>query len=115
MCHVLRLPLFTRRTRRLESNLLFPSFELGNNILRLQIKEITVTSFGAKLTYEAKRADTTSRPLEPIRLTGAWTKEGKFVEAAGAGENRTFDARKDMANARGLAGNSHPAFWTLPT
>ena len=32
MCHVLRLPLFTAATaKRLESNLLFPSFKLGNN------------------------------------------------------------------------------------
>lgn len=76
------------------------------NGIPIEIKEITVTAFGAKLQYGAKQADTTSQQLEPIRLTGVWTKDGKFVEAAGIGENRAFDALKE--NAQGLASNSHP-------
>ncbi len=77
------------------------------NGIPIEIKEITVTAFGAKLQYGAKQADTTSQQLEPIRLTGVWTKDGKFVEAAGIGENRAFDALKE--NAQGLASNSHPS------
>lgn len=67
-----------------------------------------MTAFGAKLGYEAKREDTTSQQLKPICLTGVWTKDGKFVEAAGPGENRTFDALKGVAYAQGLVSNSHP-------
>lgn len=77
------------------------------NGIPIEIKEITVTAFGAKLQYGAKQADTTSQQLEPIRMTGVWTKDGKFVEAAGIGENRAFDALKE--NAQGLASNSHPS------
>lgn len=77
------------------------------NGIPIEIKEITVTAFGAKLQYGAKQADTTSQQLEPIRMTGVWTKDGKFVEAAGIGENRSFDALKE--NAQGLASNSHPS------
>lgn len=77
------------------------------NGIPIEIKEITVTAFGAKLQYGAKQADTTSQQLEPIRLTGVWMKDGKFVEAAGIGENRAFDALKE--NAQGLASNSHPS------
>ncbi|MCI9609866.1 MAG: hypothetical protein HFG07_06580 [Oscillibacter sp.] len=78
------------------------------NKIPIEIEEITVTAFGAKLQYGAKQADTTSQQLEPIRLTGVWTKDGKFVKAAGAGENRAFDALKGVANAQGLVSNSHP-------
>ena len=77
------------------------------NGIPIEIEEITVTAFGAKVGYEAKREDTTGKQLEPIRLTGVWTKDGKFVKAAGGGENRTFDALKDVANAQGLVSNSH--------
>ena len=78
------------------------------NGIPIEIEEITVTAFGAKVGYEAKREDTTGKQLEPIRLTGVWTKDGKFVKAAGGGENRTFDALKDVATAQGLVSNSHP-------
>lgn len=78
------------------------------NRIPIEIKEITVTAFGAKVQYGAKQADTTSQQLEPILLTGVWTKDGKFVEAAGSGENRAFDALKDVTNAQGLVSNSHP-------
>lgn len=78
------------------------------NGIPIEIKEITVTTFGAKLGYEAKREDTTSQQLEAIHLTGVWTKDGEFVEAAGAGENRAFDALKGVAHAQGLVSNSHP-------
>ena len=77
------------------------------NKIPIEIQEITVTAFGAKLAYEVKRADTTSQQLEPIRLTGVWTKDGKFVEAAGAGENSAFDALEGVKNATGLVSNSH--------
>ena len=78
------------------------------NGIPIEIKEIVVTTFGAKLGYEAKKEDTTSQQLKPICLTGVWTKNGKFVEAAGTGESRAFDALKGVANAQGLVSNSHP-------
>ena len=95
-------------TKRLQPRLYKGPADVTVNGIPIEIKEITVTAFGAKLGYEAKREDTTGRQLEPIRLTGVWTKDGKFVKAAGAGENRAFDALKDVANAQGLVSNSHP-------
>ena len=96
-------------TKRLQPRLCKGPMDVTVNGIPIEIEEITVTAFGAKVGYEAKREDTTGKQLEPIRLTGVWTKDGKFVEAAGIGENRAFDALKDVANAQGLASNSHPS------
>lgn len=95
-------------TKRLQPRLYKGPADVTVNGIPIEIEEITVTAFGAKLQYGAKQADITSQQLEPIRLTGVWTKDGKFVEAAGIGENRAFDALKDVANAQGLVSNSHP-------
>lgn len=95
-------------TKRLQPRLCKGPMDVTVNGIPIEIEEITVTAFGAKLQYGAKQADITSQQLEPIRLTGVWTKDGKFVEAAGIGENRAFDALKDVANAQGLVSNSHP-------
>lgn len=95
-------------TKRLQPRLYKGPANVTVNGIPIEIKEITVTAFGAKLGYEAKREDTTSQQLEPIRLTGVWTRDGKFVEAAGAGENRAFDALESVINAQGLVSNSHP-------
>lgn len=95
-------------TKRLQPRLYKGPADVTVNEIPIEIKEITVTAFGAKLGYEAKREDATSQQLEPIRLTGVWTKDGKFVKAAGTGENRAFDALKGVANAQGLVSNSHP-------
>ena len=95
-------------TKRLQPRLYKGPADITVNGIPIEIEEITVTAFGAKLQYGAKQADITSQQLEPIRLTGVWTKDGKFVEAAGIGENRAFDALKDVANAQGLVSNSHP-------
>lgn len=94
--------------KRLQPRLYKGPADVTVNGIPIEIEEITVTAFGAKLQYGAKQADTTSQQLEPIRLTGVWTKDGKFVKAAGAGENRSFDALKGVANAQGLVSNSHP-------
>ena len=94
-------------TKRLQPRLCKGPMDVTVNGIPIEIEEITVTAFGAKVGYEAKREDTTGKQLEPIRLTGVWTKDGKFVKAAGGGENRTFDALKDVANAQGLVSNSH--------
>ena len=94
-------------TKRLQPRLYKGPADVTVNGIPIEIEEITVTAFGAKVGYEAKREDTTGKQLEPIRLTGVWTKDGKFVKAAGGGENRTFDALKDVANAQGLVSNSH--------
>ena len=94
-------------TKRLQPRLYKGPMDVTVNGIPIEIEEITVTAFGAKVGYEAKREDTTGKQLEPIRLTGVWTKDGKFVKAAGGGENRTFDALKDVANAQGLVSNSH--------
>ena len=95
-------------TKRLQPRLCKGPMDVTVNGIPIEIEEITVTAFGAKVGYEAKREDTTGKQLEPIRLTGVWTKDGKFVKAAGGGENRTFDALKDVATAQGLVSNSHP-------
>lgn len=95
-------------TKRLQPRLYKGPADVTVNGIPIEIEEITVTAFGAKLQYGAKQADTTSQQLEPIRLAGVWTKDGKFVKAAGAGENRAFDALKGVANAQGLVSNSHP-------
>lgn len=95
-------------TKRLQPRLYKGPMDVTVNKIPIEIEEITVTAFGVELGYEAKRADTTGKQLEPIRLTGVWTKDGKFVKAAGDGENRTFDALKDVANAQGIVSNSHP-------
>ena len=95
-------------TKRLQPRLYEGPADVTVNGIPIEIEEITVTAFGAKLQYGAKQADITSQQLEPIRLTGVWTKDGKFVETAGTGENRAFDALKDVANAQGLVSNSHP-------
>ena len=95
-------------TKRLQPRLCKGPMDVTVNGIPIEIEEITVTAFGAKVGYEAKREDTTGKQLEPIRLTGVWTKDGKFVKAAGGGENRTFDALKDVTTAQGLVSNSHP-------
>ena len=95
-------------TKRLQPRLYKGPADVTVNGIPIEIEEITVTAFGAKLQYGAKQADITSQQLEPIRLTGVWTKDGRFVEAAGIGENRAFDALKDVINAQGLVSNSHP-------
>ncbi len=95
-------------TKRLQPRLYKGPADVTVNGIPIEIEEITVTAFGAKVGYEAKREDTTGKQLEPIRLTGVWTKDGKFVKAAGGGENRTFDALKDVTTAQGLVSNSHP-------
>ena len=95
-------------TKHLQPRLYKGPADVTVNGIPIEIKEITVTTFGAKLAYEAKREDTTSQQLEPIHLTGVWTKNGKFVEAADTGESMAFDALKDVANAQGLVSNSHP-------
>nr|WP_325182198.1 DUF4179 domain-containing protein [uncultured Oscillibacter sp.] len=95
-------------TKRLQPRLCKGPANVTVNGIPIEIEEITVTAFGAKVGYEAKREDTTGKQLEPIRLTGVWTKDGKFVKAAGGGENRTFDALKDVTTAQGLVSNSHP-------
>ena len=95
-------------TKRLQPRLYKGPADITVNGIPIEIEEITVTAFGAKLQYGARQADITSQQLEPIRLTGVWTKDGKFVEAAGIGENRAFDALKDVINAQGLVSNSHP-------
>lgn len=94
--------------KRLQPRLYKGPADVTVNGIPIEIEEITVTAFGAKLQYGAKQADTTSQQLEPIRLAGVWTKDGKFVEAVGIGENRAFDALKDVINAQGLVSNSHP-------
>ena len=94
--------------KRLQPRLYKGPADVTVNGIPIEIEEITVTAFGAKLQYGAKQADITSQQLEPIRLAGVWTKDGKFVEAAGIGENRAFDALKDVINAQGLVSNSHP-------
>ncbi len=95
-------------TKHLQPRLYKGPADITVNGIPIEIEEITVTAFGAKLQYGARQADITSQQLEPIRLTGVWTKDGKFVEAAGIGENRAFDALKDVINAQGLVSNSHP-------
>ena len=69
-------------TKRLQPRLCKGPMDVTVNGIPSEIEEITVTAFGAK--------------------------DGKFVKAAGGGENRTFDALKDVATAQGLASNSHP-------
>ena len=95
-------------TKRLQPRLYKGPMDVTVNGIPIEIEEITVTAFGAKVGYEAKREDTTGKQLEPIRLTGVWTKDGKFVKAAGDGENRAFDALEGVTNANGLVSNSHP-------
>ena len=70
-------------TKRLQPRLYKGPADITVNGIPIEIEEITVTAFGAKLQYGARQADITSQQLEPIRLTGVWTKDGKFVEAAG--------------------------------
>ena len=95
-------------TKRLQPRLYKGPMDVTVNEIPIEIEEIAITAFGAKLGYEAKREDATGQQLEPIRLTGVWTKDGKFVKAAGGGENWAFDALAGVTNANGLVSSSHP-------